>query len=103
MDEDHIHPPVAGIVLVLDMTVIGQHQVDAGLILVTPVLLVKVAQGLGGWQTDQQVGVLLPLSQLTHPAGLEDGLVILRMQADVGDDLSDDGLDSCIVRVGFDD
>ena len=66
--EHHVHSPVTQVVLVLDMAIIGQHQVDARLILVTTKLLVQVAQRLGGGQTDQEVGLLLPLRQLTNPA-----------------------------------
>ena len=99
MDEHHVHAPVAPVVLVLDVPVVGEHEVDAGLVLVAPELLVQVAQGLGGWQADQEVGVLLPLRQEPHPARLPHRPVVLGVQRDVGDDLADDGLDAGVLRV----
>ena len=47
MHKDHVHPPVAEIVLVLHMAVIWQQQVDARPKLVATILLVHVTQGLG--------------------------------------------------------
>ena len=76
MDEDHVHPPVAEVVLVLHMAVIWQQQVDAWLKLVATILLVHVTQGLGCWEADKQVGVLLPLCQDSHPASPAERTII---------------------------
>ena len=99
MNEDHVHSPVAEVVLVLDVPVVWKHEIDAGLVLVTAVLLVQVTESLGGRQADQEVLVLLPVGQETDPARLEDSFVELRVKGNVGEDLPDYGFDPGIVGV----
>ena len=67
------------------------------------ILLVQVTQSLGGWEADQEVGMLLPFGQKTNPSRLEDGFVVLGMKRNIGDDFSNNGFDSCIVRIGLND
>ena len=65
-----------------DAAVLRQQEVNAGHVDVA-VLLIEVAQRLSRRESNQEVGVLLPGSQDTHPAGTEDGFVSLLVEADV--------------------
>ena len=87
MDEDDVDAPVAELVEVADAAVLRHQEVDAGHVHVA-VLLVEVAQRLRRRESDQQVGVLLPGGQDAHPAGAEDGLVRLLVEADIGNNFT---------------
>ena len=65
-----------------DAAVLRQQEVNAGHVDIA-ILLVEVAQRLGCGEGNQQVGVLLPGGQDTHPAGTEDGFVSFLVEADI--------------------
>ena len=83
MDEYDVDAPVAELVEVAHAAVLRHQEVDARHVHVA-VLLVEVAQRLRRRESDQQVGVLLPGGQDANPAGAEDGLVRLLVEADIG-------------------
>merc|ERR1711974_341209 len=55
VDENYIHPPVAEVVLVLHVSVIGEEEVDSWFVDVLSKLLVHVAQCFCCWQAHQEV------------------------------------------------
>ena len=82
MYKDDVHAPIAELVEMADAAVLRHQQINAGHVDVA-ILLIEVAQRLSCRESDQQVGVLLPGGQDTHPARSKDSFMSLLVKADI--------------------